>query len=245
MNKSKLVENKRWKVDNKEQKSLQKQENNDRSRESYDKSKQRYDKPLQSYDKPRQSYDRSRQSYDRSSLYIKNINIENKEEFPEFCKTIKTTDKVSNEYLEKIKKEKEKNEELNKIKLKPGWIAYKKGKNSNQINISRDGINYYPSLRETYTDEEWEEKEKNEFNKEMKLFSYRVNKLYLKRQQESDDYYYETGKLDTFAIVQRQALEYEEYLKKFDENEEELFEEESEEDDDLVNSDNDEYHKRR
>ena len=252
MNKSKLVENKRWKVDNKEPSSLEKQENNDkskqrydRSRESYDKSKQRYDRSRQSYDRSRESYDKPRQSYDRSSLYIKNINIENKEEFPEFCKTIKTTDKVSNEYLEKIKKEKEKNEELNKIKLKPGWIAYRKGKNSNQIKVSRDGINYYPSLRETYTDEEWEEKERKEFNKEMELFSYRVNKLYLKRQQESDDYYYETGKLDTFAIVQQEALEYEEYLKKFDENEEELFEEESEEEDDLVNSDNDEYHKRR
>ena len=178
-------------------------------------------------------------------MYIKNINIENKEEFPEFCKTNKTTDKVSNEYLEKIKKEKEKNEELNKIKLKPGWIAYRKEKKSHEIKVSRDGINYYPSLRETYTDEEWEEKERNEFNKEMELFSYRMNKLYLKRQQESYDYYYETGKLDAFAIAQKEALEYEEYLKKFDEEEEELFEEESEEEDDLVNSDNDEYYKRR
>lgn len=220
MSKSKLVENNRWKVDTKEQNSWE--------------TKKKREKP------------RYKQRNDPIKKEIKEeINIEKKEEFPEFCKTIKTTEKVSNEYLERIKKQREKDEELNKIKLKPGWIAYRKEKKSHEIKVSRDGINYYPSLRETYTNEEWEEKERNEFNKEMELFSYRVNKLYLKRQQESDDYYYETGKLDAFAIAQKEALEYEEYLKKFEENEEELFEEESEEDDDLVNSDNDEYHKRR
>jgi len=220
MSKSKLVENNRWKVDTKEKNSWETKKKREKTK------RKEHVNPVKKEIK-------------------EEINIENKEEFPEFCKTIQTTDKVSNEYLERIKKQKEKDEELNKMKLKPGWIAYRKEKKSHQIKVSRDGVNYYSSLRETYTDEEWEQKEKEEFDREMDLFSYRMNQLYLKRQKESDDYYYETGKLDAFAIVQKEALEYEEYLKKFEEEEEELFEEESEEEDDIINSDNDEYYKRR
>ena len=54
-------------------------------------------------------------------------------------------------------------EEKNKNILKDGWVAYRIKKGSNNIQISRNGINYYDSLRETYTDEEWQKKEYEEF----------------------------------------------------------------------------------
>lgn len=217
MNNKKLVENNRWKVDTREKKSW------DRKKEKKNNKRQTFDAPIKV-----------------------EMNMNSEELFPSLDNKNEFNNKISNEYLEKIKKQKNKDEELNKIKLKPGWIAYRKEKKSNQIKISRDGIYYYPTLRETYTEYEWKQKEKEEFDKDIELFSYRMNDIYLKCQKESDDYYNETGKLDAFAIVQKEALEYEEYLKEFEKTEEELLtDEESEEDDDFVNSDNDEYFKTR
>ena len=67
--------------------------------------------------------------------------------------------------------------------------------------------------------------------------SYRLEELYLKRKKESDDYYYETGRLDSFAIAEKEREEYEEYLKKFEEDEEEESEESSDEDEDYISDD--------
>ena len=145
----------------------------------------------------------------------KQLNIFNNELFPELVKVEQIGD-GKNDYLEKIKKQKELDEV--KIKLKPGWVEYRKRKDNNKIEISRDGINYHNSLRETYTVEEWDKKEKAEFNKEMQLISQRLNALYLKRKKESDDYYYETGNLDSFALAEIDCIEYEKYVKKFDDD---------------------------
>lgn len=145
----------------------------------------------------------------------KQLNIFNNELFPELVKVEQIGD-GKNDYLEKIKKQKELDEV--KIKLKPGWVEYRKRKDNNKIEISRDGINYHNSLRETYTVEEWEKKEKAEFNKEMQLISQRLDALYLKRKKESDDYYYETGNLDSFALAEIDSIEYEKYVKKFDDD---------------------------
>ncbi len=145
----------------------------------------------------------------------KQLNIFNNELFPELVKVEQIGD-GKNDYLEKIKKQKELDEV--KIKLKPGWVEYRKRKDNNKIEISRDGINYHNSLRETYTVEEWDKKEKAEFNKEMQLISQRLDALYLKRKKESDDYYYETGNLDSFALAEIDSIEYEKYVKKFDDD---------------------------
>jgi len=228
------------------------QDYNNRPRQDYNnRPRQDYNnRPREDYNnnRPRQDYNnnRPRQDYNnRSVSCVKNIMNENVDNFPILCKSNDPIPEVSNLYLEKIKKQKEKDDVSIKMKLKPGWISYKLEKGKMNTTVSRDGINYYPTIRETYTDEELEKKEKDDFNEEMKLFSYRVNELYLKRKKESDNYYHDTGELDSFAIAEIEALEYEEYSKKFEDNEEDIIDSESEDEEDILNSDNEETYKKR
>lgn len=236
---SSLKENSRWKIDSKEKNSFEQQKrkrNNTNDRDRYNKN-DRYNQ------NDRYRYNRN----EKQNIKKEEININNEELFPSLVneENKNIAMELKSKYLEKIKIQKEKEEEKNKNILKEGWIAYKLKKGTNKIQVSRNGIDYYDSLRETYTEEEREENEKQEFNKEMKIMSYRLEQLYLKRKKESDEYYYETGKLDSFALAERDRLEYEEYLKKFEEEYENIEESSDDEiiDDDIYNSD-EEYNKR-
>lgn len=224
---SSLKENNRWKIDTKEKKSFeQRKKKKENTNDRY-----KYEKP-----------------YIERKKKEEELNMNSRELFPSLeSEKSKNIDlELKNNYLEKIKIQKELEDENNRNILKDGWVAYRMKKGSNNIQVSRNGINYYDSLRETYTDKEWEEKEYEEFQNQMKMFSYRMEELYLKRKKESDDYYYETGKLDAFALAEKDRLEYEEYLKKFEEQYENI--EESSDDetmgDDNYNSDGDFYKKR-
>ena len=168
-------------------------------------------------------YETKNSRYERPLIKKEELNMNNETLFPSLLNEeneIMTT-QLKNDYLEKIKIQKKVEEDKNKNMLKPGWISYKREKGTLQTKVSRDGINYFDSLQETYTEEEWKEKERNEFDESIKELSYNMDQLHQKRKQESDDYYYETGELDTFAIVEIEQAEYEEYLKQFDEPEEE------------------------
>tara|TARA_Y100000992_G_scaffold35921_1_gene20139 strand:+ start:2841 stop:3518 length:678 start_codon:yes stop_codon:yes gene_type:complete len=224
---SSLKENNRWKIDTKEKKSFeQRKRKKDNKNDRY-----KYEKPHIEKEKKEEE-----------------LNINSIELFPslEGEKSKNIDLELKNKYLEKIKIQKELEEEKNKNILKDGWVAYRMKKGSNNIQVSRNGTDYYDSLRETYTDEEWEKKEYEEFQNQMNMFSYRMEELYLKRKKESDDYYYDTGKLDAFALAEKDRLEYEEYLKKFEEQYENIEESSDDEtiDDDNYNSDGDFYKKR-
>ena len=171
-------------------------------------------------------YDNRNSRYERPLIKKEEVNMNNETLFPSLLNEenkIMTT-QIKNDYLEKIKIQKKIDEDKNKNMLTPGWISYKREKGTHQTKVSRDGINYFDSLQETYTEEQWKEKERNELDESIQLFSYNMAQLHQKRKQDSDDYYYETGELDTFAIVEIEQAEYEEYLKQFDEPEEENIE---------------------
>jgi len=193
--KNNLKVNSRWKFDTKETKSFdQKKRNRD-------------------HVKRPSKMDMINNRHNRKEVVADNFDLFNTELFPELVVADKIGD-GKNDYLEKIKKQKEIDEE--KIKLKPGWVAYKRESNKNEIKVSRDGINYYNSLHETYTIEEREENEKAEFDRDIELMSQRLESLYLKRKKESLDYYYETGNLDSFALAEIDRIEYDKYVEKFD-----------------------------
>ena len=171
-------------------------------------------------------YDNRNSRYERPLIKKEEVNMNNETLFPlllnEENEIMQT--QLKNDYLEKIKIQKKIDDDKNKNMLTPGWISYKREKGTHHTKVSRDGINYFDSLQETYTEEQWKEKERNELDESIQLFSYNMAQLHQKRKQDSDDYYYETGELDTFAIVEIEQAEYEEYLKQFDEPEEENIE---------------------
>lgn len=165
------------------------------------------------------------------------INLNSKELFPSFD-NLNEKNTVVNNYLEKIKNQKEQDEQS--IKLKPGWVAYKKDKKTNKVMVSRNGKNYFENIEDTYSLQEQEYIKRIEFNRNLDEFTKRINKIYLRDKIKSEEYYYETGLLDIFAQVEKEAIEYEEYLKKFDIEEEEYDEfNESDSDDMSILSDDD------
>lgn len=215
MDKSKLQTNNRWKLDNNEKNEWKKKKTK---------------KPIKKEPK--------------NEVKKENLFINNEIEFPSFAENINIEKKdINKEYLERVNNIKDHTKDLDdNIKFRDGWIAYKKDKKTNKILISRNSRNYYNTLRETYTEEEYAELEKQEFQNSLKPFLTRINELYKIRKKESDEYYNETGKLDEFAIIEKEAQEYEEYLKKFEEDEQEQVEEIYSDDDSEYNNDiEDEY----
>jgi len=81
---------------------------------------------------------------------------------------------------------------------------------------SRDGINWYNSWNETFTEEELQRMEEEE-NKEM-IQRWRdwIEDKYEQNRIESDRHYEETGELDGFALARLDRLAYEEYEKQFE-----------------------------
>ena len=101
---------------------------------------------------------------------------------------------------------------------------------------SRNEIDWYKSWEECFKKEEFdlmnEQLEREEREEMCKRAENAFNKIYERRKRESEQYYYETGNLDSFAIVEKQCEEYDnwedEFNRQFEEEEEEIEEEEEE-----------------
>ena len=118
-----------------------------------------------------------------------------------------TQEKIS--YLDTCKKFKEEHES-NIEQLKPGWLAMKNGK------YSRNNIDYYDTIDETYTQREKDAIEKYEEMVYVKEFQKILNDAYLKREHESYIYYQETGGYDIFALSLVDQEKYEKYVEQFE-----------------------------
>ena len=229
-----LKENSRWKIDSKDKKSWEKKKE---KRNNYNQENGRY---------TNNKYEKNRNS-EKNKKEVEELDVTSNTLFPSlFSVEENKNDNAKSEYLERINKKKEENDEKNKHILKDGWIAYKMKKGTHKVTVSRDGINYFDSLKETYTPEELEELENKEFQKHINILNYRLEQLYLKRKHESEEYYYLTGRMDSFAIAEKERQEYEIYEKQFETEESDLQTDELDDydSDELVDSE-DEFRKRR
>ena len=115
--------------------------------------------------------------------------------------------------------------------LKPGWIGIKNNK------FTRDNVNYFSSIEETYSSEEREmirEKEEKEY---VEHFKRALDTSFIRRQNESNMYYILTGEKDIFAKERDNYELYEKYIEELEENEvESSSDEEYYSDEDSINS---------
>ena len=102
---------------------------------------------------------------------------------------------------------------LKNVQVQPSTIIIPASKTK----FSRNNKDWYDSKEQTYSKEELENIKEYEFQKSMGKFSLWCQKEYQSRKHESDEYYYQTGELDSFAIVEKEQEEYEEYCKKLEE----------------------------
>jgi hypothetical protein len=82
---------------------------------------------------------------------------------------------------------------------------------------SRNNKDWYDTKQETYSKEELEAIKEYEFKMKNDKYAIWCEMNYQRRKRESEKYFYETGELDTFAIVEKEHAEYEEYLKNIEE----------------------------
>lgn len=100
-------------------------------------------------------------------------------------------------YLEKCKIQKE--EDYEKINTLPlGWVAFKGNKGSTQIKVSRDNIDYYDTINETYTNHELENMNLQEEYEDIMNLEVVLDNIYLKRLNESIRYYELTNEKNLF-----------------------------------------------
>ncbi len=102
---------------------------------------------------------------------------------------------------------------LKNVQVQPSTIIIPASKTK----FSRNNKDWYDSKEQTYSTKELENIKEYEFKKSMGKFSLWCQKKYQCRKHESDEYYYQTGELDSFAIVEKEQEEYEEYCKKLEE----------------------------
>lgn len=138
----------------------------------------------------------------KKSYYQDNDPIPIKKEFnlfdhPEMIPNDSFYENYEKSYLEKCKIQKE--EDYEKINTLPlGWVAFKGNKGSTQIKVSRNNIDYYDTINDTYTENELEnlylqEEYENIINLEDVL-----DNIYLKRLNESIRYYELTNEKNVF-----------------------------------------------
>ena len=94
---------------------------------------------------------------------------------------------------------------------------------------SRDGTNWHKSWNDTFTQEQLQAMDDEENEKMLHQWYICIEENYEKRRLESEQYYYETGELDGFAKAELDRIEYEEYAKQFEIDEEEVVEDDEEE----------------
>lgn len=106
------------------------------------------------------------------------------------------------------------------------------------IEYSIDGKNWHTSLNDTFSQEQLQAMEDEENDKLIHRWSNWIEHTYHKQKQESDQYFYETGEMDGFAIAESNITAYEIYTEQFEtmtKDEIELDEEEYEDLEDNLN----------
>lgn len=144
-------------------------------------------------------------------------------------KDSRNTESTTMSYLDKCMIQKQIDKKVEP--LKPGWIGIKNNK------FTRDNVNYFSSIEQTYSLEEMEmirEKEEEEYVEHFKIA---LDTAYIRRQNESNMYYRLTGEKDIFAKERDNYELYEKYLEELAEKEvESSSDEEYYSDEDSVNS---------
>ena len=109
-------------------------------------------------------------------------------------------------YLEKCKIQKEEDIENKKI-LPSGWLAFKGEKGSIKIKVSRNNIDYYDTISDTYTEYELENlRLQEEYENRMNLENV-LDNIYLKRLKESIKYLNTTNENNIFLdVLERQEI---------------------------------------
>lgn len=86
----------------------------------------------------------------------------------------------------------------------------------NKIQCSRDGINWYNSYKETFTEGEWNNMKQQEFDEKMENHSKKMEEKYNKELQAAYQEYYETGNMNTMVQVDIEVKEHEKYLERLE-----------------------------
>ena len=81
---------------------------------------------------------------------------------------------------------------------------------------SRDGRNWFNSFNETFTKEQLAAMEEQRLNENIEIYSNRLQELQEERRRESEQYYEETGKIDSFMWAEIEHKKYEEYYEKLE-----------------------------
>lgn len=81
---------------------------------------------------------------------------------------------------------------------------------------SRDGVNWYNSYNESFSEEHLQAIENYEWQKEMNKFAARTMKIHEKRREESERNYWETGEIDSFMWAEIEHEKYEKYCEKLE-----------------------------
>ena len=183
------------------------------------------------------------EEYKSTEPNIKNTNLKEQST----SKESNTNVKLESEWLKMIKKEKEKslfNINVNNPKYWDGPIwkgpVMLKGKKleekekkylekatntccstiylSNQdIKWSRDGINWYKKLEDSYTSDHLKAIDDYKWEKNIEYWIKRDKQLYEKRRIESQQNYINTGEINSFMWAELEHIKYEEYCEKLEE----------------------------
>ena len=87
---------------------------------------------------------------------------------------------------------------------------------SSRIEYSRNGEKWYDNWDATFSKKQLEAMYDENNKKMIDRWSNWIERDYEKRRLESEEYYNDTGELDRFVIAENEMLEYEEYEKQFD-----------------------------
>ena len=85
-----------------------------------------------------------------------------------------------------------------------------------KIQCSRDGINWYNSYKETFTENEWNNMLQQDLDELNEKYYKKIENKYNKELQEAYEEYYETGDMNTMVQVDIEAKEHEKYLERLE-----------------------------
>ena len=100
---------------------------------------------------------------------------------------------------------------------------------SSRIEYSRDGEKWYNNWDATFSKKQLEAMNDENNNKMINRWSNWIEIDYEKRRLESEEHYNDTGEVDNFMIAEQEKIEYEEYEKQIDCDDESLYDDESSE----------------
>ena len=211
--------------------------NRSRNRNNYD------GRPLQrqssvsgdSYD----SYSRERyrrRSYERRDHYNKDHSFQEEtpsksleidmDDYPELESSNTTTQKTCNEYLQKCMKTKEEQEKRCVIQVKDPkywrghqWIGpmFIRSKHSPNIQYSRNDSDWFPSWKDTFTEEEWNLMQRQEEEEDARASGRRLCQLVERDLEEAWTLYYDTGEMNPLLQAHFEGIEYQKYEEKLEE----------------------------